>query len=696
MFLRGLNKKFTHGAIKGKKTLLMSNHIASSVAGANNVGRPYFTFMDKVKEAVRVPVKHVESYFEPQGHDYESQLPNTENLYGNTAMVFNAYLTHNAIDMNTWHDMDKTYHNQFGTVDNPVLVFTTDSSWRIVICQGPGVEDDSYSHEKMFYFVREGPMNRCHLCGQCFKLVRLKDEYSEVNDYYSFMFSSLSHFDVSEEDSNIPLNLLFGDRPSPNFQQAAATNVYVHVNPDEADHMLVDPAYKLQKLEHAYERLEAMFRAYRRVEKESQLVLTTPVQTSITVYDNWFEIEKSIRRLDRLFMKVEKFHARQFIDAPNHERREQRMIQRKRDRWTDNYTYFFGGLTEEELMYRDYFQSDLEENPEDEVADKLLDEIDIVSQGEFSFDKYDFIETGLFSESQESLIDLIDKKIFKFKYRMANDDIHTYFRRMDRVMTRQLERARHRDPVIEANLHDMLEKNERETSLGRVIYGISIKEEQKHEFLEETEPLRQYMYQEGMQQYKDYFESDEEEHSFFEYLDELPGRDRIKFIDIFEDHTITKRDGKGHVRIPKREYNPELSFFANAALDLIDFKERVVPLANDAARLDSTIQYQRMSAQETYAAAKENRKKFDEYFKAQGLPSINWDKKYDGLLSSEELLSSDELPHTHNAESVHSQEVDAVEEADRLHDQVSSSSSDDSASSSESSSDQEKGGHKKN
>jgi len=114
-----------------------------------------------VKEAVRVPMKHVESFFEPDGRDYESQLPNTEHLYGNTAMVFNAYLTHNAIDMNTWHDMDNTYHNQFGTVDNPVLIFTTDSSWRIVICQGPGVEDESSSHEKMYYFLREGPMNRC-------------------------------------------------------------------------------------------------------------------------------------------------------------------------------------------------------------------------------------------------------------------------------------------------------------------------------------------------------------------------------------------------------------------------------------------------------------------------------------------------------------------------------------------------------
>jgi len=65
---------------------------------------------------------------------------------------------------------------------------------------GPGTEDDSHSHEKMFYFVREGPIHRCHICGQCFKIVRLKDECSELNDYYSTMFASISQFEVSEED----------------------------------------------------------------------------------------------------------------------------------------------------------------------------------------------------------------------------------------------------------------------------------------------------------------------------------------------------------------------------------------------------------------------------------------------------------------------------------------------------------------
>jgi len=50
--------------------------------------------------------------------------------------------------------------------------------------------------------------------------------------------------------------------------------------------------------------------------------------------------------------------------------------------------------------------------------------------------------------------------------------------------------------------------------------------------------------------------------------------------------------------IPKREYNPELSLFSNLALDLVDFKDRVRPVAKELALLDSTRKYQKVSAQQ--------------------------------------------------------------------------------------------------
>ena len=262
---------------KGLKTLqtrqsvmrapLMSAVRATSLAQPQMPVRPYFSVFEKIKDRFRTPMKHIQGFVEPDGYAHESQMPEGYRLHGNSAASYSASLTQNALELNQWHEMESTVHSQFGTVDNPVLIFTSDSSWRIVICMGPGIEDDSHSHEKIFYMVREGPINRCQVCGQCFKIVRLKDEFTEQQDYYTMMFSTLSHFDVSEDDMAVPITNLFGDRPSISMQTIPATNVYIHVNPDEADRILVDPAYKLERLKEAHEKLYAMHEAYREVDR---------------------------------------------------------------------------------------------------------------------------------------------------------------------------------------------------------------------------------------------------------------------------------------------------------------------------------------------------------------------------------------------------------------------------------------------
>jgi len=58
-------------------------------------------------------------------------------------------------------------------------------------------------------------------------------------------------------------------------------------------------------------------------------------------------------------------------------------------------------------------------------------------------------------------------------------------------------------------------------------------------------------------------------------------------MEIFEDFTVDKTDAKKAVLIPKREYNPQLSIFSNMILDLVDFKDRVRPIARDIAMLES-------------------------------------------------------------------------------------------------------------
>merc|ERR1712070_632777 len=145
----------------------------------------------------------------------------------------------------------------------------------------------------------------------------------------------------------------------------------------------------------------------------------------------------------------------------------------------------------------------------------------------------------------------------------------------------------------EQNLTDLFASDARDASLATLAT-----EPERFRMLakEETRPFREYMVNEGMQQYKDYYESDDEEAPFFEHMDNLANRDRIRFMELFEDYTVDKSDNKEFISIEKREYNPELSVLSNMVLDLVDFKDRVRPLSNDIAMLEQTSKYQKKNA----------------------------------------------------------------------------------------------------
>ena len=183
------------------------------------------------------------------------------------------------------------------------------------------------------------------------------------------MFSQLPHYEINEDDNQINITNLFGDRHSQNNQSIATTNVYVHVNPDEMDHMLVDPAYRMEKTKEAHEKIVALHQAFKEVDRQMEpYIETLAVPLNKGVYENWWKVEKAIRKYDRWFNKIERFESRAYLDHENHDRREKRMLERKSKRWLDNYTYFFGGLTEEEQQFRDYFESDEDIHIEDEKS----------------------------------------------------------------------------------------------------------------------------------------------------------------------------------------------------------------------------------------------------------------------------------------------------------------------------------------
>jgi hypothetical protein len=78
----------------------------------------------------------------------------------------------------------------------------------------------------------------------------------------------------------------------------------------------------------------------------------------------------------------------------------------------------------------------------------------------------------------------------------------------------------------------------------------------------------------------------------------MTNRDKIRFMEIFKDPTENREDLKDFIMIKKREFNPELSAFSNLVLDLVDFKDRVRPLAKDIALMDATRRFQKFSIKE--------------------------------------------------------------------------------------------------
>lgn len=171
--------------------------------------------------------------------------------------------------------------------------------------------------------------------------------------------------------------------------------------------------------------------------------------------------------------------------------------------------------------------------------------------------------------------------------------MQSFERRQTRLVDRFLERAKTRDPVLEQSLAELFASDARDTTLATLAL-----EPERFRMVaeEETRPFREYMVGEALQQYQDFYESDEEEQRFFEYMGNLTNRDKIRFMEVFEDYTVDKADNKDYVLIEKREYNPELSVLSNMVLDLVDFKDRVKPLSQDIAMLEQARKYQKQNA----------------------------------------------------------------------------------------------------
>lgn len=240
------------------------------------------------------------------------------------------------------------------------------------------------------------------------------------------------------------------------------------------------------------------------------------------------------------------------------------------------------------MQYRDYYETDIEHDHEDDFIDEKFDEIDMIANGQFNPALYDFVDYTANNDAHEDYSDLVEQKIFKYKYRLAGDGYELYKERQGRVVGRFLERAKSRDPQLEQSLQDLFESDARDQSPATLFLE---SEKFRPVAEEETRAFREYMFEEALQQYRDYYEDDPEEHSSFEYLGNLSNRDKIRFMEVFEDFTVDRTDYKQYFMIPKREYNPELSVMSNMVLDLVDFKDRIRPMSHDVSMLEQAKKY---------------------------------------------------------------------------------------------------------
>ena len=128
------------------------------------------------------------------------QTNTTEEGFDEVAHEWQAHMVGNPFDMQTYNYLENAHLANFGTIDNPLVIFTADAPFRYVGCTGPTNEDDYESHELFWMMIREGPLQRCAVCGQVFKLVRLRNEFSAEMDYYMPNFNKLWYEDMGEHD----------------------------------------------------------------------------------------------------------------------------------------------------------------------------------------------------------------------------------------------------------------------------------------------------------------------------------------------------------------------------------------------------------------------------------------------------------------------------------------------------------------
>lgn len=94
--------------------------ISRQLAG---IQKKHFSWFNRIK-------RHFDVMLEPSSWESTSALQDTNTALYTNMRQFQAYLTKNAYDMSVNNEYDLWPHTNFGTIDNPLLVFSAGTTWR--------------------------------------------------------------------------------------------------------------------------------------------------------------------------------------------------------------------------------------------------------------------------------------------------------------------------------------------------------------------------------------------------------------------------------------------------------------------------------------------------------------------------------------------------------------------------------------
>lgn len=540
--------------------------------------RQRFSLAQRVKDTISLPFRHLKEWSVPKGE--RRGIGHSLTKFEEEAAEWQAFVIQNAFEANIHQNYETVATQNFGTVDNPHVIFTNDIPFRFVGCTGQPSEDDHDAHEIMFFLLREGPLQRCMTCGQVFKLVRLRQEFSIINDYYTNAILKSEFEEIGDADHFVNFNPL---RIMPftwehSLFEVRTNTAFTLRNADDHDRMLVDPAYRMEVMTLAEHKAMVAEQAYRDVNQAYvDTYGLTKVALNKAVYENVVKADIAMAEYDKHLRRMTKFYTRELVEPENHARREKRMLERSKARVEDSHTIYLGEFTEEELQYRDYFETDLEVSQQLE-RDPTASKAKALQNPEMALRRFIFAEEYT-NNPEGDMSSLVQRKVFRFKYRQALSDEQSHARRERRM----IERAQARGfPELEALARSLDMK---------AIADISTVSASKA-----NNELLAKLARGALQNYRDYFESDLEED--IELIEGLPDEEVIEFSLAYENPLLEKmlaKFPKTHLsfRRSKDEYASGLlvgdssEFFEKLEAEVGSKIAELQGLAFDSKRLDS-------------------------------------------------------------------------------------------------------------